>query len=313
MSLVNVFVDAFKKAAGRKPEVDTKELVRNEAGLGVSAGTDAFDPIERPAPSAPPPGGTPVQYPGDALTDDPTASAEEFGSPLPEPDAPPTVRSQYEDVRGPAMESRSEALPAAVPETNIASSEPEEGGEVLPPGLKVEGAPGAALETSIASSDPEEGGEFPRGLGLSKDNPPGGEGFKPKGPEVEGDVASRLDDQRKVTGATATGAKGEEPLKPEVHSGEDSTQDDRVLHPLADGRDRPPSAPQPEDDGPGEGGLRLPFVDTRGEDMEPSSTLVDLGPKVSAGMQKGLSSPDDAFDLELDGPDLDDDLDDVEA
>ena len=44
MSLVSVFVDAFKKAVGRKPTVDIEE-VRSSGGLGSSLPTDAFDPM----------------------------------------------------------------------------------------------------------------------------------------------------------------------------------------------------------------------------------------------------------------------------
>lgn len=44
MSLVSRFVDAFKRAAGRKPAVDIEE-VRSTGGLGPSAPTGAFDPL----------------------------------------------------------------------------------------------------------------------------------------------------------------------------------------------------------------------------------------------------------------------------
>lgn len=49
MSIVSVFVDAFKKATGRKPKV-SKEDFRSSGPLGPSADTDAFDPL-RPAPT----------------------------------------------------------------------------------------------------------------------------------------------------------------------------------------------------------------------------------------------------------------------
>lgn len=49
MSLVSVFVDAFKKAAGRKPEVDI-DVVRSSGGLGSTVDTGGFDPL-RPAPA----------------------------------------------------------------------------------------------------------------------------------------------------------------------------------------------------------------------------------------------------------------------
>lgn len=47
MSLISVFVDAFKKAIGREPAVDIEEI-RSTGGLGPSNPTDAFDPL-RPA------------------------------------------------------------------------------------------------------------------------------------------------------------------------------------------------------------------------------------------------------------------------
>lgn len=50
MSLISVFVDAFKKAVGRKPAVDIDE-VRSTGGLGPSNPTGAFDPL-RPTPQA---------------------------------------------------------------------------------------------------------------------------------------------------------------------------------------------------------------------------------------------------------------------
>jgi hypothetical protein len=59
MSLVSVFVDAFKKAAGKKPEIDKKELLRSQGGsLGSTSqfrpspesdtgpGIDSADPEE---------------------------------------------------------------------------------------------------------------------------------------------------------------------------------------------------------------------------------------------------------------------------
>lgn len=49
MSLVSVFVDAFKKAAGRKPEIDI-DTVRSSGGLGSTVDTGGFDPL-RPAPA----------------------------------------------------------------------------------------------------------------------------------------------------------------------------------------------------------------------------------------------------------------------
>ncbi len=53
MSLISIFVDAFKKALGRK-RADDVELARSSGGsLGPSADTDAFDPL-RPAPSPTP-------------------------------------------------------------------------------------------------------------------------------------------------------------------------------------------------------------------------------------------------------------------
>ena len=50
MSLVSVFVDAFKKAAGRKPEIDI-DTVRSSGGLGSTVDTGGFDPL-RPAPTS---------------------------------------------------------------------------------------------------------------------------------------------------------------------------------------------------------------------------------------------------------------------
>lgn len=50
MSLISAFVDAFKKASGRKPAVDIED-VRSSGGLGPSVPTDAFDPL-RPAQQA---------------------------------------------------------------------------------------------------------------------------------------------------------------------------------------------------------------------------------------------------------------------
>jgi hypothetical protein len=49
-SVVTTFLDAFKKALGRKPDVDTKELARSSGGtLGSTPDGHAFDPL-RPAP-----------------------------------------------------------------------------------------------------------------------------------------------------------------------------------------------------------------------------------------------------------------------
>jgi hypothetical protein len=49
MSLISTFVDAFKRAAGKKPEVDMK----SQGPLGSTAQGDAksFDPL-RPAPES---------------------------------------------------------------------------------------------------------------------------------------------------------------------------------------------------------------------------------------------------------------------
>ncbi len=51
MSLISTFVDAFKRAAGKKPEVDTKTY----GPLGSTAGPDgkSFDPL-RPTPESDP-------------------------------------------------------------------------------------------------------------------------------------------------------------------------------------------------------------------------------------------------------------------
>jgi hypothetical protein len=50
MSFFSAFIDAFKKAFGRKPDVDIEE-VRSSGGLGPSNPTDAFDP-SRTAPQS---------------------------------------------------------------------------------------------------------------------------------------------------------------------------------------------------------------------------------------------------------------------
>lgn len=60
MSLISSFVDAFKKAFGGKRKVDIEE-VRSSGGLGPSNPTDAFDPIQRTAPT----GGSSHISPGD--------------------------------------------------------------------------------------------------------------------------------------------------------------------------------------------------------------------------------------------------------
>jgi hypothetical protein len=49
MSIVSAFVDAFKKAIGRKPAVDIED-VRSSGGLGPTHDTGAFDPL-RPSPT----------------------------------------------------------------------------------------------------------------------------------------------------------------------------------------------------------------------------------------------------------------------
>jgi len=48
VSLISGFVEAFKKAIGRKPVVDVED-VRSSGSLGPTDETDAFDPL-RPAP-----------------------------------------------------------------------------------------------------------------------------------------------------------------------------------------------------------------------------------------------------------------------
>ncbi len=48
MSLISSFVEAIKKAMGRKPAVDIED-VRSSGPLGPTHDTDAFDPL-RPAP-----------------------------------------------------------------------------------------------------------------------------------------------------------------------------------------------------------------------------------------------------------------------
>lgn len=82
MSLISVFVDAFKKAAGRQPAVDIDE-VRSTGGLGPSNPTDAFDPL-RPAP----------QPSGESEAGDGTFSVAsgdpEEGGEVSEPDDPTT-------------------------------------------------------------------------------------------------------------------------------------------------------------------------------------------------------------------------------
>lgn len=83
MSLVSVFVDAFKKAAGRgKPSVDIEE-VRSTGGLGSTHPTDAFDPLR----TAPQPGGDSDVGDRDPMvaSGDPQASGESI-----EPEGPQT-------------------------------------------------------------------------------------------------------------------------------------------------------------------------------------------------------------------------------
>ena len=50
MSLISAFVDAFKKAVGKKPGVDIEE-VRSTGGLGSTHDSGAFDPL-RPTPES---------------------------------------------------------------------------------------------------------------------------------------------------------------------------------------------------------------------------------------------------------------------
>ena len=388
MSIFNVFVEAFKKAANRKPEIDTRELVRNEAGLGVSADTDAFEPIKREAPSAPGPGpdsdlapssnlavagepatppGQPIPYPNAAATSDLKISGEELGSPLPESPAPPTIRSAFEDAAPESKlassdpeeggevvrpELKIETAFRAPEPLNVSSADPEEGGEVTPGSLKVEAPLAGSGELKIASSDPEEGGEVSRGLGLSKDTAPGIEGFKPLDVKSEGMATYKLEGQVKIEDLKLEGqmkieemkiggVKFDEPLKQEPikFEGGGSPRDDALggslapepagvkvdeaagaetqatnegpLYPLQDGRNRPAPEPEPDDDSGGDDdGPRFPFQDGReGIRTVPTSTLVDLEPDDIAAMPAGRVSPDDAFKLELDDLDLDDDAD----
>lgn len=75
-SLISAFVDALKKAFGRRPEVDIEE-VRSTGGLGSSIPTDAFDPL-RPAE----PGGDSDVTPGSlpVASGDPEEGGEVFES-----------------------------------------------------------------------------------------------------------------------------------------------------------------------------------------------------------------------------------------
>jgi hypothetical protein len=51
MSLVSVFVDAFKKAAGKKPDKPDVDI-KTHGPLGSSYSPEAFTPIERPVPGS---------------------------------------------------------------------------------------------------------------------------------------------------------------------------------------------------------------------------------------------------------------------
>jgi hypothetical protein len=83
MSLVSVFVDAFKKAAGRKPKIDIEE-VRSTGGLGPSNPTDAFDPMR----TAPPPGSGSDVTRGDLSV---SSGDPEEGGEVSAPDGPTTT------------------------------------------------------------------------------------------------------------------------------------------------------------------------------------------------------------------------------
>jgi hypothetical protein len=48
-SVISAFVDAVRRAVGRKPDIDAKELARSSGGSLGSAPPGSFDP-QRPAP-----------------------------------------------------------------------------------------------------------------------------------------------------------------------------------------------------------------------------------------------------------------------
>ena len=83
MSLVSVFVDAFKKAVGRKPTIDIEE-VRSSGGLGPSNPTDAFDPLR----TGPPPGSSSEVTHGDPSV---ASGDPEEGGEVAAPDGPTTT------------------------------------------------------------------------------------------------------------------------------------------------------------------------------------------------------------------------------
>ncbi|MEP6870884.1 MAG: hypothetical protein ABI939_03440 [Anaerolineaceae bacterium] len=152
MSLIKVFTDAFKKAAGSKP--DATELARSQGGsLGSVPASEggSFTPL-RPAPT--PLGGA---QSGDlsGLRNPPGSLKVEGVHQTGLASSDPQEGGEITGLRPPGS-----LKVEGVNTSPLASSDPQEGGEVTglrrpPTGLKVEGV----RETGLASSDPQEGGE----------------------------------------------------------------------------------------------------------------------------------------------------------
>ena len=183
MSLVNIFVDAFKKAAGKKPEVDAKEEARSSGLLGptTEGAGGSFTPL-RPAPT-PDDGeqlGGELKVEGIAVAADPDAGGEIT-----------SVRSEVKDAhdrfanleatdtgeageaaKGPILndivitkdiDRPSSSVERGIPEDHVPGSSVERGipedhvpGSSVERGIPEDHVPGSEAE----SGDPQEGGEI---------------------------------------------------------------------------------------------------------------------------------------------------------